>query len=509
MKALKWIHRWFGVLAAFFILMFALSGIVMNHRNLVSTVSISRNCLPKDYRYQNWNLAAVKGATQISQDSILVYGNIGVWLTDSLFSKFADFNKGIRKGIDNRKAFQILKTPNGNVYVAMLSGLYYLERDEWKEISLDFKEKQVRAIQAVGDSIMVLTRSSIYIGSDNTSQPGLKRYFLPHPEGYQARTSLFRALWLLHSGEMLGFVGKLLVDIMGLVLIFLTVSGIIWFVAPTLVKRLKNRLKARKTLVRINRFSIKWHNLLGIWVAFFLLVSAITGAFLRPPLLIAIVQSDIPNIKGTILDNENPWHDKLRDFRYYEETGQLLVSTSDGFFSVSKSLLDSMKRIEIQPPVSVMGINVFEQKDSNTFLVGSFSGIYLWNLAESTISDMITRQPVAPARGMARPFGNMAVAGYIDSGKSGIYLFNYDTGVSSHESETPFPEMPKQIIDSSPISLWNLALEIHVARIYSVLFGKYAILLIPLVALLLVSIVISGVVLWISNYRRKKNKENL
>ncbi len=504
MKVVKFIHRWFGVVAAFFMLMFALSGIVLNHRDLVSTLSISRNCLPNDYRFQNWNLAAVKGATHLSPDSILVYGNIGVWLTDSIFSRFTDFNKGIRKGIDNRKVFHIVKTRKGNTYAAMLSGLYHFNGQEWIKINLGHKEKQIRAIETIGDTLMVLTRSSVYIGFDNPNNPQLTRHFLPRPQGYQARTSLFRALWLLHSGEMFGPAGIVLVDLMGVILAFLSITGFIWFFTPRLIKRLKNRLRAKRAAVKANRFSIKWHNLLGIWAALFLLVSAVTGAFLRPPLLIAIVQSSIPNIKGTVLDNENPWYDKLRDFRYNHATGNLLISTSDGFFISNKLLSDSLTKVKTQPPVSVMGINVFEQTDSAIFLVGSFSGIFRWNIEEETIFDFITNQPVASARGMARPFGNMAVAGYIGTPNEGSYIFSYDTGVISHHREDAFPAMPKYIKDQSPLSLWNLALEIHVARIYSIVFGKYSILLIPLMALMLFSMVTSGVFLWIKDHGRKK-----
>jgi hypothetical protein len=98
-------HKWFGVIFAYIILSFVFSGIILNHRNALSVIDVNRKLLPKEYRYQNWNNAAVKSTLRISSDSILIYGNIGIWLTDSSYSDFKNFSAGFPKGIDNRKVF--------------------------------------------------------------------------------------------------------------------------------------------------------------------------------------------------------------------------------------------------------------------------------------------------------------------------------------------------------------------------------------------------------------------
>lgn len=504
MKFFKFIHRWFGVVVAVFILLFALSGIVLNHRHFFSPLSVNRNFLPKEYRFGNWNLAAVKGSIPLPGDSLLIYGNIGVWLTDQDFSFFEPFNQGFKKGIDNRKTFQVYHSPKGNAYAATLSGLYFLSENGWKEIHMPVKEKQVRAIDMRGDTLLVLTRSHLLLGTDQPMQANLKAKRLPHPRGYAGRTSVFRALWVLHSGEIFGMAGKIIVDIMGLIMIFLTLSGIVWFVAPDLMKSLRNRLNTRKKVARLNRFSIKWHNVLGIWVALFLIINTIAGTFLRPPLLIAIARSDMANIKGTILDHENPWHDKLRDIRYDETGDRLLISTSEGFFAVEPTLGDSLQRLPAQPPVSVMGINVFESLGEGNLLVGSFSGIFTWNPLQGEITDKITGLPTSPGRGMSNPFGSIPVAGYFKTNNGQEYIFDYNAGVVPLGQGKPFPEMPESIKRASALPLWNLALEVHTGRFYSFIFGKYYILFIPIMGLVVVSILISGAMLWIRNYRRKK-----
>ena len=41
-------HKWFGLILGFFIIMFCVSGLVLNHAELFSNVNISRSVLPSD-----------------------------------------------------------------------------------------------------------------------------------------------------------------------------------------------------------------------------------------------------------------------------------------------------------------------------------------------------------------------------------------------------------------------------------------------------------------------------
>ncbi|HNQ38743.1 MAG TPA: hypothetical protein PKJ58_12335, partial [Prolixibacteraceae bacterium] len=78
----KKLHRWPGLILSFVLLFYAVTGIVMNHREGLSGIDVDRDMLPGNYAYTNWNNAALKGSLVLSPDSILVYGNIGIWLTD-------------------------------------------------------------------------------------------------------------------------------------------------------------------------------------------------------------------------------------------------------------------------------------------------------------------------------------------------------------------------------------------------------------------------------------------
>ena len=103
-RFLRKYHLWSGLILALFLVLFALSGIVLNHREAVNEMAVGRNYLHKSYRYDNWNLAAVREMYPLEGDSILIYGNIGIWLTDSALNNFSDFNQGLPAGIDGCSA---------------------------------------------------------------------------------------------------------------------------------------------------------------------------------------------------------------------------------------------------------------------------------------------------------------------------------------------------------------------------------------------------------------------
>ena len=121
-KSFKKLHKWPAIVIAFIAILFATSGIIMNHRQLFSGVDVSRKLLPKNYHYNNWNLAAVRGSIQL-KDATLLYGNIGVWKSDDNLKSFENFNQGFPIGIDNRKIYSIVSF-NDVLFAGTLMGLY-------------------------------------------------------------------------------------------------------------------------------------------------------------------------------------------------------------------------------------------------------------------------------------------------------------------------------------------------------------------------------------------------
>lgn len=505
-KRLRKYHKWPSIILVLFTLIFALSGIVMNHRALFSGTDIPRKYLLKDYQYRNWNNAAVKGSCQLSRDSILIYGNIGIWLTDSLMQEFKDFNAGFLPGIDNRKIFKVEKTESGNIFAGTLFGLYVYDRrnSAWKLVKSPFQEEEVLDLLYNNDSLYVLTRSYLFVAHDEPDKLKFSRIQLPAPENYDNKEGLFKTLWVIHSGEIGGWAGKLIVDFIGLTFIFLSVTGLIYWLFPKWIKRRKLKTRSVENLKQINLFSLKWHNKAGIWMVALLLITTITGMFLRPPLLITIASATIGKIPFTLLDTPNPWYDKLRRINFDEEKQRFVIGTNQGIYYCDPQFRSSLKLFPVQPPISVMGINVFEEFGEMGYLVGSFNGLFLWNPERNILMDFLNQGSPVAAYQAGSPLSEHLTAGFIKMGNRNFYHFDYNRGVETLTGSIAFPAMPEMITEMSPMSLWNLALEFHTARYYSFMFGKLYILFIPLFGLTMLLILITGIWLWWRIYRKQR-----
>lgn len=502
----KKLHKWPGLIISFLLLYYSITGIFMNHREFFSGIDVNRTILPENFHYQNWNNGAIKGNLIINKDSILVYGNIGVWLTDSTFKDYKSFNVGFPKGMDNRKVFDVHHSVDGNLYAATHFGLfaYNAEKAEWTKFKIDVDIKRFVAIESVGDTIYALNRSYLFKGLSNGNKTKFHRIELKKPFNYQNEVSLFETIWQIHSGEILGLPGKLFVDFLGVVTLFLSLSGIVYFFFPGWIKKRKQKSKETTRIIKINRWSLKWHNHIGAWTFVSLIILFFTGMFLRPPLLIAIANSKVAPVKHTHLHQPNPWYDKLRDLLYDNTKNIFLLSTSKGMYYMSLDELQPLP-FEIQPPVSVMGINTFETYSDGAYIIGSFSGLFLWHPAHPEIYNY-AQGKLHVGNTTGRPIGDFKVTGMITDLEGKQYMIDYDKGAIPLYHDKLFPEMPKNVLVESKMSLWNLSLEIHTGRFFQGLIGSFYILIVPLSGLVGIMVVLSGYLLWRKRYK-KKNKQ--
>ncbi len=491
-KFFKKYHKWLGVIATLFLLFFSVSGIVLNHRSLFSGIDISRNIMPEEDHIINWNNASVKGSVKLSDNKILLYGNIGVWLTDSTFTKFTDFNTGFPKGIDNRKICKIFISKNKHIYAGTLFGFYSLKNNKWNKLELPNKIEHIVDITEADDKLILLSRSYLLETKD------LKNFeikILPPPKNYDNKIGLFKTLWVIHSGEIWGKIGILLVDLIGLIFIFLSITGIIHFIKPFI-----NINKTEKKS-KFFKFNLKWHNKIGWITILFLIITTITGMFLRPPLLIPIIEKKVSKIPFTELNTENAWFDNLRRIVYDKNSEQFIIATIDGIYFVNNKL-SSISQFKSQPPLSMMGVNVFEKISKDTMLVGSFNGLYKWNIQTQEFYNPIpikTKQ--TSSRGNSSNFlSDNLVTGYSKDFSIGNIIFDMNVGVVNFNAERINIKMPHEL-KNLPMSLWNMALEVHTARIYKPILGGAYILIVPLTGLITLFILISGFIVWYKRYR--------
>ncbi|WP_347840681.1 PepSY domain-containing protein [uncultured Draconibacterium sp.] len=501
-KTCKKLHKWPAIIIAFIAILFATTGIVMNHRQLFSGISVSRKLLPENYRYNNWNLAAVRGSLAWN-NSTLIFGNTGVWKSDDNLQTFTDFNQGFPQGIDNRKIYSMASFSN-HFFAGTHMGLYKRRFDErkWKKVPLPVKKERIADVICKDDELLVLTRHYLLKSTNGQQFNTIK---LPEPLHYQQKTGLFTTMWQLHSGELFGTPGKLFVDLLGLVTIFLSLSGLLHFFFPKLIKRVKHKHKQKAAFIKTKKRNLSWHNAAGYGFVLFLLINTFAGMHLRPPLLIAIAPKQVGIIPGTHLDSPNPWFDKLRRIYWDEERQQYIFSTSDGFYFAEESLSKNLRPAPLQPPVSVMGCNVLKPIGTHHLMIGSFSGMYLWNLQNGGISNYFSGETYQAPQSMTRPIGANTVSGLVQC-KNKSWWFDYSRGaieLNAKNQKSTFGAMPENIRQASPMALWNVALEIHTGRIFEHLVGSFYILFVPLAGVCIMLVLLSGLYLWWKLHRKK------
>lgn len=569
-------HRWFGLVLSVFMLVFCVSGIILNHREAFSGCEVSRKWLPASYHIKNFNNGVVKGTVvknsgslAISEgfsDSILVYGCAGVFLTDYQLSTWQDFNAGLPKSIDERNVRHLVQARDGSLWCAALRDVYRYDENSqgWKKVELPGNEERIMDVALGKNSIQVvaLTRSRIFeitpIASniDVSESPSslassakggvsekspdifekksggisekvgtfLGKYrveskIIPAPKNYEPKTTLFKLVWHLHSGEFFGLPGKLVVDAIALVLIVLSITGILLFILPYGIRRAK-KLAAKARMKRLGKqfaWNMKWHNKIGYVTIVLTLWIAITGMCLRPPLMVPLVLSKLPQAVG---EDGNVWQDKLRAIRWDAVQGDWLVSTSEGFLRVDEDFSQAPKILPDDecPKLSPMGVTVWESDGNGGWIVGSFRGIYRWkpvNHSLNQILDYFTGKPSEETSMI--PISDNLICGYSEDFLGGKPLvFDFAKGVEdakgqavalcNDETKTSRNEdsMSDLICETAPMSLWNVALELHVGRCYSPFLGPLSDLFVFLSGLLITLVLLSG---YIISYRRRKKAQ--
>lgn len=456
-------HKWSSLTVAFFMVLFCLSGIVLNHREAFSGLSVSRSLLPPFYRHHDWNGGLMRGTLRLpfAPDRVAVYGNGGVWVADSAMKEVTDFNDGLPAAPDLRNIRAMASSNRGSALALATTGLYRRDSagEAWRKIKIpDAGEETFSDLLCEGDSLIVMGRSHLYVSA--YPWRSWRKITPAAPSNADiGGTTAFRTVWMLHSGQLFGIVGVIIVDIIAGILILLCVTGMmIWLIPKQIRRRGVDIATAKRYGLRLKE-NIHVHRRVGVATVVLTMLVVITGWSLRPPVLIPLAKTHVEVVPGTALDSPNPWNDKLRMIRRDPESGSWLFSTSAGFFE-AESLDGVPRKMDQQPPVSVMGLNVWQRLDDGRWLVGSFSGASLWDINRGVVTDYVTGEPVARKAGP--PFGKLAVAGYTrDFGPKGEIVL-YDDGC-----RLPQPER----LSTLPMSLWNVALEVHNGRIF---FGNAA-----------------------------------
>ena len=513
MKAKK-VHKYLGIPLCFFLFFAALSGILLNHRDLLQSVDIPRSALPRSYQFVGWNNGAVRGVLR-SDSLAYIYGSAGVWVTDSSLRREAKpMTSGFVSGADEAKIMSMARDSAGGVWVASQYRLYKLtpEGTRWVEQPLPSSvHGRLADLQISGDSVLLLSRSLLYRRS--LASPEWTTYELKKPEGYTGKILLFQIVWALHSGEYFGLVGRIIVDLLGLLVMILSLTGIFYTFLRHRLEAKKGQEITKKEEDRKHRLAkklstnFKWHKAVGRKTFYAVLFVFVTGWVLRPPLMLPLVFTKAQPNRFSSLYSDNPWFDRLRAIRQDKHQGGWLLSTSEGFFKL-KDFSAVPEPWELQPQVSPMGINGFAQRADGSWLVGSFTGLFeVHPEQEESIRNYFTGESVGEVT-MGPPVGSFTISGLLagDNPKEDL-VFLYDRGVVGRtdipgEEAKPFPFAPQpEALNESPYSLWQAALELHAGRLYQPFLGTWG------TALFIFFLGLSSVIVLITGLKRRSPKK--
>jgi len=473
------LHLWLGLIFAPLLVMLALSGIGLNHPQWVQSLSLPLGWMPDNYAYQNWNRGLVEALVADNQGGFYATGKEGVWHLQG--ETATQLHNPLQSSAWQRMGYSLYLDPHSQQLLnGARDGLYSLDLQSgsWQQVAGSQGQRFVSVVASP-------------LGLFAASRQGLYRLdFLE--SGYRltplavtladngGQSPLFRFIFQLHSGELFGKLGVFIMDATAGLLIFLSLTALYLFLFPRLVKRKwlgrEQRIRGGKGF----RWMLKHHNQLGLIIALVLLISGLTGMVMRPPGLILISSATSP-IKLKDL-HSSPLRHIIEKAQWDSASQRLMLLTSGGLYLGQPEAEAVFQPAPLPVPVHAMGATLFEPA-GDSFLIGSFSGIYRWQPQTGAINSL------ALDTGRARMMPKAAV-----TTADGLAVFDFYTGLNqAAEQRVSLPEMPESVNEKAEISLWHMLFELHNMRIFQAFIGPFYLLLVVLSGLSLVIISISGV----------------
>lgn len=527
-KISRLIHKYLGFILLVFLLWMSLSGVLLNHPKAMRDCSVPALMVPEYYHPDNWNRSTLKSLLYIDdkKDSVLVYGNQGVYLSVGDTKNFLPCMNGEypKAPWKKRTNHVVIDSTNNRLLAATNAGFYECDIETllWRRIDLGKESDPIIKILQLPGQIVLVSKSCLYISEnkdgryinaeeinkeDNLNINSFRK-IIPYKDSETKTISLIRVFFELHDGSFLGFPGKIIWDIAGLVLFFLCVSAIyIWYYPKKWKRRFKRKgYKSSDSERRIRSLFLKYHKKLGWCFSILLIVIFITGMFMRPPLIMSLAKGSIEKKWYPAVRNTNPWHYKIRNAFYDSDKQQIIMDCKDGIWTGSLEGNMIFKRLEIPVRIFAMGATVFEEKHKGIWLIGSFGGLQEYNSKTHKVRTVVgngSKESGRPAKTM--------VTGYFKTSDNKEYVVAHRKGVCDMNGipDSDTFVMPKSIREEYRMPLWNFLFELHNARIFKSFMGGIYILIIPLGGFLGLLILFSGIFdYWFVKIRTKKSKRN-
>lgn len=500
-KKSRKIHKYLGLFLLLFLTWMAISGIILNHPKMIKNASVSKSIVPKSYHPNNWNRSSMKGVVSVENLGNVIYGNQGVYLehngkiTSQMSGEFPQSARG------KRTNHLVYDKPHSQLWAATNDGLFSANISDmvWNRYHIISENSPILKILKHNDST-ILVGDSFVLVAESTNK---LFHYSEMDRLDDDSTTLIEVFFKLHSGSIFGMPGIILWDIAGLVLVFLSVSAFyIWFY-PKRWKRRAKKNKSIKDSEKKNRsFFLRFHKKLGWYFALILLIIVGTGIFMRPPLIVALLDKEVPKLSKLI--NHNPWHHKIRNAMFDVKTNQLILDCKDGFWRGNPYDNNSFERFDVEVDLFAMGATVLENTLDGHWVIGSFGNLDVYDPISMKSESVLVEEE---DKSSARPAATMVTA-YVNF--NGIpYVLGHNKGLCNAQTQQPVTDipMPDEIRENYRMPLWNFMFELHNGRLFRGAIGSLYILVVPLGGLLSLLVLLSGIFdFWWSRRKPRKQK---
>ena len=515
----RWFHKWLGLLLILYGVLMGISGIFVNHHEWIEGLSVPRWLVPPQYHPVDFDRHALVQAEFSSDDpdQVFVAGSAGVWASSDGGYTFEPMDDGFPEAPAHRvtNAVLLIEEADTRLLAGTAHGLYACDPADgrWSELALGDGHAHVRSILRVRDSVLVFTRSGIWESPVDARPLRFERIDASRridPERGAPGVSLVFLLFDLHSGEVLGLSGRLIVDVVGVLTVFLCFSAFYLWYYPKQRKWTRNRPRRRPKRKKADRWPRRkvgqtlfrslfhYHLKLGIWIAPILLLLSATGFFMRPPLLILPAMVDVPAALYPGLPPAEVWEERINRAVHDHARGRILIEASDGFWAAPDDDLDRpFEQVEMPAPVHVMGTMALETDPSGDLIVGSFSGGFRIDRETSAVTDMFTGEQPEGVSTMRT--ADRMVTGVFHTPGGEEYASTFHNGLlrAGGEPRAGRFEMPKQLTERYRMPLWDYMFELHNGRFFRDWIGQWY-LLVPIVgSLLFLLLTVTGIFDWL------------
>lgn len=514
--ASRWAHRYVGLVVFGYLIVVGATGVLLNHPTLIRGFSVPRWMVPPSYRIADWNRGSLRTVAFSERDPSLAFlaGTEGVWKTTDGGVTFHPMDSGYPRSRAERRTNHVLLledvTPP-RLLAATRNGLYAcsLEEETWRRLSLGEGVENVRKILQVEDRVVVLTDSHAYESAPGTDAglADFQRVPLERaPSGGDAQQDgirLVRLMFALHGGEVWGLPGRLVVDAVGVGLVFLSLSGIyMWYFPRGRRWSLPWKGKGHGTGMTLHpglyRWLYKYHLDVGAWTAVVLVVIAGTALFMPPsPLVMLTLRTTIPRAYWPGPLPDDPWHESIGNAAYDAAGGEILIESKRALWRGPADFSGPFRKDETRLPTGAMGTNVMEVTDDRGLLIGSFSGLFHVSPDGGPTIDLSTGKPRDPG-GSRSPFGRLMTVGYFETPAGERFVATHREGlvpIGDAQAGDRF-RMPDEMVQGYHMPLWSFLFEVHNGRIFRDWIGSSYFLISILGALALLAISFTGLYDW-------------